>query len=210
MTDQPAEDLLLYISCTTHVVSTTLVVERAEEGHAYPVQHPVYFISEVLGPSKKKYPQAQKLLYAVLLTARKLRHYFDDHKVIVVTGFPIGDILHNKQAVGRIAKWACELGAHDIKFRPRTAIKTRALVDFVSVWTEQQVPDNPEAIEVWLMYFDGSLKLQGAGAGILFIAPGGEQLKYALQLSFSASNNAAEYEALIHRLDIAISWALRG
>jgi hypothetical protein len=54
---QPAEDLLLYISCTTHVVSTALVVKRAEEGHAYPVQHHVYFISEVLGPSKKKYPQ---------------------------------------------------------------------------------------------------------------------------------------------------------
>jgi hypothetical protein len=96
--DQPAEDLLLYISCTTHVVSTALVVERAEEGHTYPVQHPVYFISEVLGPSKKKYPQVQKLLYAVLLTTRKLRHYFEDHKVIVVTGFPIGDIMHNKRS----------------------------------------------------------------------------------------------------------------
>jgi hypothetical protein len=180
MPDQPTEDLLLYISCTTHVVSTALVVKWAEEGHAYPVQHPVYFISEVLGPSKKKYPQVQKLLYAVLLTARKLRHYFDDHKVIVVTGFPIGDILHNKEAIGIIDKWACELGAHDIEFRPRTAIKTQALVDFVSEWTEQQVPDNPEAAEVWWMYFDGSLKLQGAGAGILFIAPRGEQLKYAL------------------------------
>jgi hypothetical protein len=94
--DQPAEDLLLYISCTTHVVSTALVLERAEEGHTYLVHHTVYFISEVLGPSKKKYPQVQKLLYVVLLTARKLHHYFDDHKVIVVTGFPIGDILHNK------------------------------------------------------------------------------------------------------------------
>jgi hypothetical protein len=97
--DQPAEDLLLYISCTTHVVSTALVVERVEEGHAYPVQHPVYFISEVLGPSKLRYPQVQKLLYAVLLTARKLQHYFDDHKVIVVIRFPIGDILHNKEAI---------------------------------------------------------------------------------------------------------------
>jgi hypothetical protein len=77
---QPAEDLVLYISCTTHVVSTALVLERAEEGHAYPVQHPIYFISEVLGHSKKKYPQVQKLLYAVLLTARKFHHYFDDHK----------------------------------------------------------------------------------------------------------------------------------
>jgi hypothetical protein len=178
--NQLAEDLLLYISCTTHVVSTALVVERVEEGHTYPVQHPVYFISEVLGPSKMKYPQVQKLLYAVLLTARMLRHYFDDHKVIVVTGFPIGDILHNKEAIGRIAKWECELGGHDIEFRPPTAIKTQALVDFVSKWTEHQVPDNPETTEVWRMYFDGSLKLQGAGAGILFIAPGGEQLKYAI------------------------------
>jgi hypothetical protein len=138
MPDQSAEDLLLYISCTTHVVSTTLVVERADEGHAYPVQHLVYFIREVLGPSKKKYLQVQKLLYIVLLTSRKLRHYFDDHKVTVVTGFPIGDILHNKEVIGRIAKWAYELGAHDIEFRPRSAIKAQALVDFVSEWTSNK------------------------------------------------------------------------
>jgi ribonuclease HI len=101
------------------------------------------------------------------------------------------------------------LGSHDIEFRPRTAIKTQALVDFVSEWTEQQVPDNPETAEVWRMYFDGSLKLQGAGAGILFTAPGGEHLKYALQLLFPASNNAAEYEALIHGLNIAMTLGVK-
>jgi hypothetical protein len=116
-------------------------------------------------------------LYAVLLTAHKLRHYFDDHKVIVVIGFPIGDILHNKEAIGRIAKWACELGAHDIEFRPRTAIKTQALVDFISECTKHQVPKSPDVTEIWRIYFDGSLRLQGAGAGILFITLGGEQLK---------------------------------
>jgi ribonuclease HI len=59
------------------------------------------------------------------------------------------------------------------------------------------------------MYFDGSLKLQGVGAGILFIAPGGGQLKYALQLLFLASNNVAEYEALIHGLNITISLGIK-
>jgi hypothetical protein len=124
-------------------------------------QYTILFISLVKfwALQRRNILRFQKLLYAVLLTARKLRHYFDDHKVIVVTGFPIGDILHNKEAIRRIAKWACELGSHDIEFRPRTAIKTQALVDFVSEWTEQQVLDNLETAEVWRMYFDGSLKL---------------------------------------------------
>jgi ribonuclease HI len=101
------------------------------------------------------------------------------------------------------------LGAHDIEFRPRTTIKTQALVDFISEWTEHQVPDSPKVTEVWRMYFDGSLKLQGAGARILFIAPVGEQLKYALQLLFPASNNVTEYEALVHGLSIAVSFGIK-
>jgi ribonuclease HI len=59
------------------------------------------------------------------------------------------------------------------------------------------------------MYFDGSMKLQGAGAGILFTAPVGEQLEYAFHLLFPASNNAAKYEALIHGLNIAISLGVK-
>jgi ribonuclease HI len=88
-------------------------------------------------------------------------------------------------------------------------IKTQALVDFISEWTEHQVPESPEVTEIWRMYFDGSLRLQGVGARILFIAPGGEQLKYALQLLFLASNNAIEYEALVHGLSIAVSVGIK-
>jgi dsDNA-binding SOS-regulon protein len=70
------EQLLLYLAATTHVVSTAIVVERLEDGHAYPVQRPVYFVSEVLSESKAHYQPVQKLQYAVLITSQKLRHYF--------------------------------------------------------------------------------------------------------------------------------------
>jgi hypothetical protein len=70
------EQLLLYLTATTHVVSTAIIIERQEDGHAYPVQRPVYFVSEVLSESKECYQPVQKLLYIVLITSRKLRHYF--------------------------------------------------------------------------------------------------------------------------------------
>ena len=96
----PDEELLLYIAATTHVVSTAIVVEHPEEGHAYGVQRPVYFISEVLSESKVRYPSIQKLLYRILITSRKLRHYFDEYKISVITNFPLGGILHNRDATG--------------------------------------------------------------------------------------------------------------
>jgi hypothetical protein len=119
------EQLLLHLSATTHVVSTAIVVERQEDGHAYPVQRPVYFVSEILSESKARYQPVQKLLYAVLITSRKLRHYFQECSISVITDYPLGDILWNQDATGRISKWAAELGALNIDFKPRTTSSRR-------------------------------------------------------------------------------------
>jgi hypothetical protein len=84
------EPLLLYVAATTQVVSVAVVIERAEEGHALPVQRPVYFISEVLSETKVRYPQIHKLLYTIVLTQRKLRHYFEGHPGDCGLFFPFG------------------------------------------------------------------------------------------------------------------------
>jgi hypothetical protein len=162
------------------VVSTAIVVERQEDGHAYPVQRLVYFVNEVLSESEARYQPVQKLLYAMLITSRKLRHYFQEYSISVVTDYPLGDILWNQNDTRRISKWAVELGTLNIDFKPRTTIKSQALVDFMAEWRENQLPTPTERLEHWVMYFDGLLKLEGAGAGVLLISPTVENLKYVL------------------------------
>jgi hypothetical protein len=166
---QGSEPLYLYVAATTQVVSAVIVVERTEEGHTLPVQRPVYYISKVLSETKARYPQIQKLLYVVVLARRKLQHYLEAHPVTVVSSFPLGEIIRNPDAAGRIAKWSVELMGEMLTYAPRKAIKSQILADFVTEWTDIQLPPLQIQAECWTLYFDGSVMKTGAGAGLLFI-----------------------------------------
>jgi len=139
------------------VVSTAIVVERSEDNGTQKVQHPVYFISEVLNESKARYYHIMKLAYALKVIVCKVVHYFQAHKVEVHTSSTLGEILRGKEAAGNIAKWAIELIMYDIEYKPRTAIKAQALSDFVVEWTETQLPQEIKKLEFWTIYFNGSL-----------------------------------------------------
>ena len=93
---------------------------------------------------------------------------------------------------------------HDIRYIPCTAFKSPALADFVAEWTEVQLPILDFTHEYWMMYIDGSMMAPDSGARVVLISLDGSRLYYAIHLHFSASNNAAEYEALINGLRIAI------
>jgi ribonuclease HI len=183
-------------------------VEREEEGKAYKIQRPVYYISEVLTPSKQRYPHYQKLVYSIYLTAKKVAHYFQEHSVSFVSDAPLSEIMNNRDATSRVAKWAIELLPFDIKFEAKKAIKSQALSDFLAEWIEQQHPTQIHS-EHWTMFFDGSKMLNGSGAGVVLVSPRGDRLSYVHQIHFDSSNNKAEYEALLYGLRMAISLGVR-
>ncbi|SPT18690.1 unnamed protein product [Triticum aestivum] len=205
----PKEPMLLYIAATSRVVSTVIVVECKEEGKALPVHRPVYYLSEVLPASKQNYPHYQKMCYGVHFAAKKLKPYFQEHPITVVCTAPLAEIIGSRDASGRVAKWAIDLAPYTIYYQPRTAIKSQALADFLVDWAETQyLPPAPDSTH-WRMHFDGSKMRIGLGAGIVLTSPKGDKLRYVLQVHFAASNNVAEYEALIHGLRLAKELGIR-
>jgi hypothetical protein len=151
----------------------------------------------------------QKLLYAVLMMTRKLKHYFLAHTVWVVSDRPLARVLQSKEATGRVAQWAVEIGQYDVEFVPRRAIKSQALTDFIEEWTDSGLRGIDELPDYWIMYFDGSYTLKGAGASVVLIPPEGDILRYAIQLGFPATNNIPEYEGLVTRLRLAKDLGIR-
>ena len=104
-------------------ISVAIVVERKESGKKYPDQRSVYYISEVLIESKQRYPHWQKLVYGMFMASHKLKQYFLGNPITAVSSAPLGDIIQNREATGRVPKWAIELGHHGLKYMPLTAIK---------------------------------------------------------------------------------------
>ena len=130
------EHLLLYISATEKVVSAALVKEEGIQ------QKPVYFVSHVLRDAETRYPPLEKLSFALIIAARKLRPYFQTHPIRVLTSSPIKKALTNFNSSGRMLTWAIELFEFDITYLPRTALKSQVLADFVAEYSAPETEDN--------------------------------------------------------------------
>ncbi|KAL5556880.1 hypothetical protein UlMin_039116 [Ulmus minor] len=195
------DSLILYLAVSKGAVSSALI--REEDG----VQWPIYYTSKSLLDAETRYPEIEKLALALMVAARKLRPYFQAHTIIIPTKFPLKQVFQKPEASGRLAKWSIELGEFDIQFKPRTAIKGQALADFIAEFT--YTPEMSEKITTqtqnsqWKLYVDGSSTETSSGAGIILVSPDGVKLSCAVRFKFKATNNQAEYEALLSGLRLA-------
>ncbi|GJY76352.1 reverse transcriptase domain-containing protein [Tanacetum coccineum] len=171
-------------------------------------QMPVYFVSRALRGPKINYTPMEKLVLALLSASRRLKRYFQAHTIIVITDQPIKQLLSNSEITKRMLKWKFKLEGYDIQYRPRISIKGQILADFIMERPKEESPDElmtelEELPEPWTLFTYGSSCIDGSGAGLILTNSEGVEFTYAMRYRFEATNNEAEYEALIAGLWIA-------
>ncbi|GJS41867.1 reverse transcriptase domain-containing protein [Tanacetum coccineum] len=199
------EPLFIYLAISQDVVSEVLMAEHAGR------QAPIRYVSRTLHEAERNYALLEKLILCLLHLSRRLRRYFEAHPIKVIIDQPIKQVLNKPEASGKLAKYAVELGAYNIVYVPRNAIKGQVLADFINeVPMGTALPEiytltNGESKEAWTLYTDGASSLKGAGADLVLIDPSGTEYTYVIRLTFTSTNNEAEYEALLAGLKIAHS-----
>ena len=204
----PAADEVLYayIAVAPHAMSLVLIREDNS------LQRPVYYVSKSLHEAEIRYSPLEKAILAVVHASRKLPHYFQAHTVVVLIQLPLKSVLGTADYTGRIALWNTILGAFDIKYMPRTSIKGQVLADLAVEFAEPPVETLIELrgmegksvgmvsapkLPCWKVYVDGAANQRGSRVGLVLITPERATIEKSLRLGFSATNNEAEYEALL-------------
>ena len=150
----------------------------------------------------------EKLILALVTTARKLRPYFQAHTIEIPTKYPMKQVLHKPETSGRLMKWAIELSEFNIRYKPKTAIKGQVLADFVMEFTSTELTEDTQTtpdLPIWKLSIDRTANAQGSGAGLILASLEGIDIEYALRFGFQASNNEVDYEAVIAGFNLAHS-----
>ncbi|XP_057985279.1 uncharacterized protein LOC131170228 [Hevea brasiliensis] len=206
----PSIPLILYLSVENMALGVMLAQEVEN------LERAIYYISKKLLAYEENYSLIERTCLAIVWATKKLRHYFQTHRVIVVSRMdPLKYLFEVPTLVGKLAKWLVLLCEFDIVYETRKTIKGRVVAEFLSEnpvnegeEVETTFPDESlKLVEVqpWKMYFDGAMNKSGAGIGVVLEALNGEQLLMSKRLCFPTTNNIAEYEACICGLESLIA-----
>ncbi|CAL2270990.1 unnamed protein product [Prunus armeniaca] len=139
-TPKPGDVLTIYLSVSTTTVSSVLI--RPHEG----AEHLVHYVSKALQDAEVRYLDIEKLAFALVVSAKRLRPYFQAHTIHVLTNQPLREVLQKPETSGRLIKWAIELVEFDIHYKPRPTTKGQVVAYFISELTEPQASTAPQII----------------------------------------------------------------
>ncbi|XP_057452361.1 uncharacterized protein LOC130744188 [Lotus japonicus] len=187
--------LHLYFSVGDHAISSVILQEVDGE------QKIVYFVSHTHQGAQVRYQKIEKAALAVLITARRLRPYFQSFLIKIRTDLPLRQVLQKPDLSGRLVAWSVELSEYGLQYDKRGKVDAQTLADFVVELT----PEKGEKVSTqWILFVDGSSNNNRSGAGVTLQGPGELVLEQSLRFQFKTSNNQAEYRALIAVLKLEI------
>nr|GEU49856.1 reverse transcriptase domain-containing protein [Tanacetum cinerariifolium] len=196
------EELIMYLAAAKEAISAVLMTERDRK------QMPIYFVSRALQGLEVNYTPMKKLILALVNASKRPGRYFQAHTKVVITDQPIKQILSNLEVTRRLLKWRFKLEEHDIHYRPRTSVKGQILADYIVERPDDDhqdtlMDDKEELPDPWILFMDGSSCIDSFRASLIIMNSEGMEFTYASRFMFNATNNEAEYEALIAGLRIA-------
>ena len=153
------------------------------------------------GPAEERYPRMEKLAFALVTAAWKLKPYFQSHTIIVLTDQPLKRAMSSPEAARRMALWAIELSEFDVQYRLRIVVKGQVVADFIAEYTLSE-DNGVEEHRILSIHTDESSNQCAGGAGMVIQTPEGDKIECMIRLDFPTTNNEAEYEALVAGLDL--------
>ncbi|KAI5313233.1 hypothetical protein L3X38_042407 [Prunus dulcis] len=184
-TPEHGDTLMIFLSVSVSAVSSVLIRSKNN------AEYPVHYVSKALQDAEVRYPDIEKLAFALVISARRLRPYFQAHTIHVLTNQPL------RQAV---AEFLSELT------EPQASAATQLITEPNLPLSQDQTTSKCNfdlTRPLWTLFVDGPSNAQGCGAGLVLVSPDKVALKYALRFKFQASNNEDKYEALLAGLRLA-------
>ncbi|XP_050262692.1 uncharacterized protein LOC126707134 [Quercus robur] len=204
--------LLLYLASNSQAIGA-LLAQEDNQGN----KQPIYYVSRTLKYIETRYPIIEKACLVIIYASQRLKRYFSTHQILLVTkSHPIKALLHQPLLTGRIAQWLVLLSQYDIGIRTPKTVKSQAIADLLAQFPgkeegplSEEIPGEVAVTEIpgkkWTMKFDRSATTTSNGVGIVLSCENGDTIPLSFKHGFLCSNNAAEYEAYLTGLTIALS-----
>lgn len=187
---QSGKTFKLYLSAGDHAIGSALVQEF--EGK----ERVIYYVSRRLLDAETRYSSVEKLCLCLYFSCVKLRHYLLSAECIVVCKYDtVKHMLSMPIMNGRIGKWILALSEFDLRYESAKAVKGQVMADLVAQHCGTEI--GMVEIVPWTLFFDGSSCKAGSGIGIILVAPQGATFEFSIPVEKGATNNQAEYRALL-------------